>query len=179
MSETLSSTIFENRFPPFVLTVVDQFNVIFSFYRKTLLFKFLWLEFRFKSFLELHVHFKGFMYIQMYACANCMQNARLQLMSTTNAKLCLYWMFQNSFMQKARFQLMSTTDAKLCFHWMFKNSFLNIGRQKHRNFWSDRLELWPSILFNSDTELSKWVSYSTVKKTPLWKAYPFFTFLSI
>ena len=27
-SETLASTIFEDRFPPYVLTVVNQFNVI-------------------------------------------------------------------------------------------------------------------------------------------------------
>ena len=34
------------------------------FNAKTLLITFLWLEFRFKSFVELHVHFKGFMYIR-------------------------------------------------------------------------------------------------------------------
>ena len=32
---------------------------------KTLLIVFLWLEFRFKSFLELHTHFKDFMCIRM------------------------------------------------------------------------------------------------------------------
>ena len=35
------------------------------FNTKTLFFKFLWLEFRFKSFLELHVHFKGFVCLRM------------------------------------------------------------------------------------------------------------------
>ena len=35
------------------------------FNAKTLLFRFLWLEFRFKSFLQLQVHFKGFMCIRM------------------------------------------------------------------------------------------------------------------
>ena len=30
-----------------------------------LFFKFLWLEFRFKSFLELHMHFKGFVCLRM------------------------------------------------------------------------------------------------------------------
>ena len=56
----------------------------------------------------------------VYACTNCMQNAR--------------------------FQLMRTIDAKLCFHSMFQNSFQNIERQKHyRNFWGNRSELWPSI----------------------------------
>ena len=40
--------------------------VIYCHYNaKTLLFTFLWLEFRFKSFLELHMHFKGFMCIRM------------------------------------------------------------------------------------------------------------------
>ena len=33
--------------------------------QKTLFFKFLWLEFRFISFLELHVHFKGFVCLRM------------------------------------------------------------------------------------------------------------------
>ena len=54
-SETLSSTIFDNRFPPFILTVVSQFNVILTINCLSL-----WLEYRFKSFLELHVHFKCF-----------------------------------------------------------------------------------------------------------------------
>ena len=64
-SETLSSTIFEECFPPYVLTMLNQFNVILTKEKKTLLFKFLWLEFRFKSFLELHVHFKGYINIRM------------------------------------------------------------------------------------------------------------------
>ena len=33
----------------------------------------------------------------MYACANCMQNTRLQLMRAIDAKLCFYIMFQNTF----------------------------------------------------------------------------------
>ena len=40
----------------------------------------------------------------VYACANCTQNAR--------------------------FQLMCTIDAKLCFHLRFKNLFQNIERKK-------------------------------------------------
>ena len=52
----------------------------------------------------------------VYACANCTQNAR--------------------------FQLMHTIDAKWCFRLIRQN----IERQKHyRNFWGDRLELWSSI----------------------------------
>ena len=35
------------------------------FNAKMLLITFLWLEFRFKSFRELHMHFKGFMCIRM------------------------------------------------------------------------------------------------------------------
>ena len=64
MSESLSSTISEDRlFLQYVLTVVSQFIVIFN--GKMLLFKFLWLEFRIKSFLVLHVQFNGFMCIRM------------------------------------------------------------------------------------------------------------------
>ena len=56
----------------------------------------------------------------VYACANCMQNAR--------------------------FPLMHTIDAKLCYHLMFQNSFQNIERQNiYCKFLDDRLELWPSI----------------------------------
>ena len=62
--EALSSTIFEACFPPSGLTVGTQFIVILT-KKKTLLFKFLWLEFRFKSFLEMQVHFKGLMCIRM------------------------------------------------------------------------------------------------------------------
>ena len=62
-SETLSSIMFGDRFPPYVLTVVSQFIDILT--KKTVLFRFPWLEFRFESFLELHVHFKGFMCIRM------------------------------------------------------------------------------------------------------------------
>ena len=36
---------------------------IYCHFNKKTSFKFLWLEFRFKSFLELHMHFKGFMCI--------------------------------------------------------------------------------------------------------------------
>ena len=36
------------------------------FNAKTSLIMFMWLEFRFKSFLELHMHFKGFMCIRMH-----------------------------------------------------------------------------------------------------------------
>ena len=60
-SETLSSTLYEDRFPPYVLTVVSrQFIVILTKKRCCLSF-----NNRFKSFLELHVHFKGFMCIHM------------------------------------------------------------------------------------------------------------------
>ena len=38
---------------------------IYCHFNEKTLFKFPWLEFRFKSFLELHVHFKGFMGILM------------------------------------------------------------------------------------------------------------------
>ena len=62
-SEILSSTIFEDRFPPYDLTVVNQFIVILT--KKTLLFKFPLLEFRFQSFFELYMHFKGFVYLRM------------------------------------------------------------------------------------------------------------------
>ena len=57
----------------------------------------------------------------VYACTNCMQNAR--------------------------FQLMCTIDAKLCSHLMFQNSFRNIEQQKNYNIFflvfGDWLELWP------------------------------------
>ena len=53
------------RFPPHVLILVSQYNAILTG-EKTLLFKFLWLEFRLKLFLELHVYFKGFMCIRMH-----------------------------------------------------------------------------------------------------------------
>ena len=93
-------------------------SVYCHFNEKTLLFKFPWLELRFKSFLELHAHFKG---LCLYACANCIQ--------------------------KARSQLIYTIDAKLCSHWMFQNSFRNTERQNNFcNFLDDRLELWPSLL---------------------------------
>ena len=59
----------------------------------------------------------------VYACANCMQNVR--------------------------FQLMHMIDAKVCSHLMFQNSFRNIERRNnYRNFLDDRLELWPSIFRN-------------------------------
>ena len=71
-SETLSSTIFEDRFLPYVFTIKSQCVVILTTTtkkkkkkKKTLMFKFLWLEFRLKSFLELHVHFKDFVCIRM------------------------------------------------------------------------------------------------------------------
>ena len=53
-SEALSSTSFEERFAAIFLTIVSQLIVILT---KKTLFKFLWLEFQFKSFLVLHVHF--------------------------------------------------------------------------------------------------------------------------
>ena len=57
--------------PPFFRIVFrnlcfDSYESIYChFNEKTLLFKFPWLEFRFNSSLELHVHFKGFMCICM------------------------------------------------------------------------------------------------------------------
>ena len=59
-SEALISTIFEGLLPPYVLPVVSQFIVIL---KKNV--EFLWLEFRLKSFLELHMRFKDFMCIRM------------------------------------------------------------------------------------------------------------------
>ena len=44
---------------------MDIQNHIFFHWFWMLLFTFLWLEYRFKSFLESHVHFKGFMCIRM------------------------------------------------------------------------------------------------------------------
>ena len=61
VSETLSYTNFEDRFPP----CFDIWELICHFNLKTLLLTFLWLEFRFKLFRELHVHLKGFMCIRM------------------------------------------------------------------------------------------------------------------
>ena len=62
-SETLSSTIFEDCFAAICFDNCEPIYCHFN--EKKLLFKFLWLEFRFKSFLVLHVHFKGFMCISM------------------------------------------------------------------------------------------------------------------
>ena len=62
-SETLSYTNIEDGFSPYVFTFVSYFINILT--QKTLLFMFPWLEFRFKSFLELHVQFKGFMCIRL------------------------------------------------------------------------------------------------------------------
>ena len=79
---------FEDRFPPYVLTAVSQFNAILT--QTTQLFKFLWLEFWFKSFLGLNVHFKGFMCI-------CMRKLRAKCQMPADAKLWSHCMFQNSF----------------------------------------------------------------------------------
>ena len=77
----------------------------------------LWIKFRLKSFLELHVHFDGFMCLRMRKC-----------------------------MQNARFKPMHVIEAKLCCHLVFQMSFRNIQRQKsYRNFLGDRSELWPCI----------------------------------
>ena len=93
-------------------------SIYCHFNEKTLLFKFPWLEFRFKSFLELLVHFKGFMCIRM-----------------------------RKLHQNARFQLMHTIDAKLCSYLMFQNSFRNVERQNNYHYFlDDRLELWPSTI---------------------------------
>ena len=56
--------------PPFLgsfsAICFDNYESVYChFNKKTLLFKFPWLEFRFKSFLQLHVHFKGFTCIRM------------------------------------------------------------------------------------------------------------------
>ena len=60
------------------------------------------------------------MVLCVYACANCMQNAR--------------------------FKPMHVTEAKLCRHLVFQMSFRNIRRQKsYRSFWGDQSEHWPSI----------------------------------
>ena len=54
----------------------------------------------------------------VYACANCMQNAK--------------------------FKPMHVTEAKLCHHLVFQMSFRNIQRQQsYRNFLGDRSELFP------------------------------------
>ena len=71
--------MFGDRFPPYVLTVVSQFIDILT-EKKTVFFRFPWIEFRFKSFLELHVHFKGFMCIHMRKL-----HAECQLMHTFDA----------------------------------------------------------------------------------------------
>ena len=62
-SETLSYTNSEAHFPPNSFDICELIYCHFN--AKTLLFTFLWLEFRFKSFLELHVHFKDFICISM------------------------------------------------------------------------------------------------------------------
>ena len=60
------------------------------------------------------------MILCVYACANCIQNAR--------------------------FKPMHVIEAKLCCHLVFQMSFRNIQRQKCcHNFLDDRSELWPSI----------------------------------
>ena len=60
------------------------------------------------------------MVICVYACANCMQNAR--------------------------FKPMHVIEAKLCRHLAFQMSFRSIQQQKsYHIFLGDRSELWPSI----------------------------------
>ena len=59
-----------------------------------LLFTFLWLEVRIKSFLELHVQFEGFICIRM---RKLHENARFQLMHMTDAKLRSHSVFKNWF----------------------------------------------------------------------------------
>ena len=82
-----------------------------------LIIAFLWIKFPLKSLLELQVHL---MVLCIYACANCMQNAR--------------------------FKLMHVFEAKLYRHLVFQMSFRNIQRQKsYRKFLGIRSELWPSI----------------------------------
>ena len=56
------------------------------------MFKFLWLEFRFKSFLELHVHFKGFVCIRMRK-----MHAERQIPDDAQIKWCCHLMSQHSF----------------------------------------------------------------------------------
>ena len=66
------------------------------------------------------------MVLYVYACANCMHNAR--------------------------FKPMHAIEAKLCCHLMFQMSFRNIQRQKsYRNFLGDQSELLPSIFLNDFT----------------------------
>ena len=59
----------KHRHSPFLRIVVINVDSCESIYchfnEKKLLFKFPWLEFRIKSFLEFHMHFKGFMCIRM------------------------------------------------------------------------------------------------------------------
>ena len=62
-SEALISTTFDGLFPPQFLTVVSQFIAILK--KKTFIIEFLLIKFRLKSFLELHVHFNGFICIRM------------------------------------------------------------------------------------------------------------------
>ena len=112
---TLSSTMFEDRFPSYVLTFVSEFNVILK--KKTVFFKFLWLEFRFKSFLELYVHLNGFMCI-------CMRKLHAESQIQTDAHC---W-------------------CQIVFSLNVPKFIPKYWTKKHyRNIWGDRLELWPSI----------------------------------
>ena len=113
-SEALKFTTFDWSFPAIVFDSCE--SIYCHFEEKTLIIEFLWIKFRLKSFLELHVHFNGFICIRMRK------------------------------LQNARFKPMHVIEAKLCRHLVFQMSFRNIQRQKsYRNFRGDRSELWPSI----------------------------------
>ena len=80
--ETLSSNIFEDRFPLYVLTVVNQFIVILMGKKRCCL--------SLCGYNSDSNYFSSCTCILtvlcVYACANCIQNARFQLMHMIDAK---------------------------------------------------------------------------------------------
>ena len=92
-------------------------SIYCHFEEKTLIIEIWWIKFWLKSFLELHMHFNGFMCIRMH---------KLHAECQIQVDACDW----------------SQTVSSL----VFQISFQNTQRQKsYRNFLSDRSELWPSI----------------------------------
>ena len=129
----MSSTSFQDRFPPYVLTVVSQFNVILT--KKRCCLSFCGLNSDSNHFLSCTCILKG---LCVYACANCMQ------------KECQVPEDAHNWCQ-----------IVFSFHWMFQNPVQNIEWQNlYRNFWGDRLELWLSIS-KSDKTRGPWATTLT------------------
>ena len=119
VSEKLSSAIlrivFRHTFWQLWVNFWCHFNA------KTLFFKFLWLEFRFNSFLELHVHFKGFVCLRMRKL-----HTECQIPADMHdwCQICFRWKFQNSFQNIER-------QKKFALFWMIGQNFDPVYKTGH------------------------------------------------